>query len=167
MTQDRRCLDLINDSTTMIMSPFDIDIRSEIKTKAQCVTLILAYMQVSSLQCTLNSLKSGDVYMRHWIWSSLVQAMACLVPSHYLNLCWLATAEWNPLFSALQWCHNERDGVSNHQPHDCLLNRLFRRRSKKTSKLRVTNLCTGNSPVNSPHKGLVTRKCFHLMTSSW
>ena len=22
-------------------------------------------------------------------------------------------------------------------------------------------------PVNSPHKGLVTRKCFHLMTSSW
>ena len=34
--------------------------------------------------------------------------------------------------------HNERDDVSNHQPHDCLLNRLFRRRSKKTSKLRVT-----------------------------
>ena len=23
------------------------------------------------------------------------------------------------------------------------------------------------SPVNSPHKGPVTRKCFHLMTSSW
>ena len=22
----------------------------------------------------------------------------------------------------LQWCHNKRDGVSNHQPHDCLLN---------------------------------------------
>ena len=27
--------------------------------------------------------------------------------------------------------------VSNHLRHDCLLNRLFRRRSKKTSKLRV------------------------------
>ena len=26
-------------------------------------------------------------------------------------------------------------------------NRSFRRRSKKTSKLRVTGLCTGNSPV--------------------
>ena len=26
-------------------------------------------------------------------------------------------------------------------PHHCLLNRLFRRRSKKTSKLRVTGLC--------------------------
>ena len=39
-----------------------------------------------------------------------------------------------------------RDRVSNHKPHDCFLNRLFRRRSKKTSKLRVTGLCEGNSP---------------------
>ena len=38
-------------------------------------------------------------------------------------------------------------GVSNHQPHDCLLKRLFRRRSKKASKLRVTGLSEGNSPV--------------------
>ena len=30
--------------------------------------------------------------------------------------------------STLQWRHNERDGVSNHQPHACLLNRLFRSR---------------------------------------
>ena len=43
--------------------------------------------------------------------------------------------------------HNEHDGVSNHRRFDCLLNRLFRRRSKKTSKLRVTGLCEGNSPV--------------------
>ena len=47
---------------------------------------------------------------------------------------------------ALQWRHNGRDGVSNHRPHDCLLKRLFRRRSKKTSKLRVAGLCAGNSP---------------------
>ena len=46
----------------------------------------------------------------------------------------------------LRWRHNGRASVSNHQPHDCLLNRLFRRRSKKTSKLRVTGLCVGNSP---------------------
>ena len=46
----------------------------------------------------------------------------------------------------LQWRHNGCNSVSNHQPHDCLLNRLFRRRSKKTSKLRVTGLCAGNSP---------------------
>ena len=47
---------------------------------------------------------------------------------------------------ALRWRHNRRDSVSNHQPHDCLLNSLFRRRSKKTSKLRVIGLCAGNSP---------------------
>ena len=46
----------------------------------------------------------------------------------------------------LQWRHNEGDSVSNHQPHDCLFNRLFGRRSKKTSKLCVTGLCAGNSP---------------------
>ena len=49
--------------------------------------------------------------------------------------------------SALQWRHNEGDGVSDHQHHDCLLNRIFRRRSEKTSKLRVTGLCAGNSHV--------------------
>ena len=39
--------------------------------------------------------------------------------------------------------HNDHDGVSNHQAHGCLLNRLFRRRSKKTSKLQVTGFCAG------------------------
>ena len=47
---------------------------------------------------------------------------------------------------SLRWWHNGRDGVSIHQPHDCLLNRLFRSRSKKTSKLRITGLCAGKSP---------------------
>ena len=47
--------------------------------------------------------------------------------------------------TTLRWRHDEHDSVSNHQPHDCLLNRLFRRSSEKTSKLRVTGLCAGNS----------------------
>ena len=46
----------------------------------------------------------------------------------------------------LRWRHNGHNSVSNHQPHHCLLNCLFRRRSKKTSKLSVTGLCVGNSP---------------------
>ena len=67
-------------------------------------------------------------------------------------LCWYG--------NSLHWRHNDHGGVSNHQPHGCLLNRLFRRRSKKTSKLRVTGHCVGNSPgpVNSPHKVPVTRQ---------
>ena len=46
----------------------------------------------------------------------------------------------------LQWRHNGRESVSNQQPYDCLLNSLFKRRSQKTSKLRVTGLCAGTSP---------------------
>ena len=49
--------------------------------------------------------------------------------------------------NSLQWRHSGRNSVSNHQPHHYSLNRLFRRRSKKTPKLRITGLCAGNSPV--------------------
>ena len=49
------------------------------------------------------------------------------------------------LACSLLWRHNGRGSVSNHQLHDCLLNRLFRHRSKKTSKFRVTGLCAWNS----------------------
>ena len=69
----------------------------------------------------------------------------------------------------LQCRHNGRDGVSNHQPHHCLLNRLFRRRSKKNIK----------APRHWPFRGEFTNdrwipstkdqwrgKCFHLITSS-
>ena len=66
-----------------------------------------------------------------------------------------------------QWRHNERDGVSNHQPHDCLPNRLLGRRSKKTSKLLAAFVRGIHQwPVNSPYKGQTRGKGFHLMTSS-
>ena len=77
----------------------------------------------------------------------------------------VATLAWKEAIytylTPLQWRHDMRDGVSNHQPHDCLLMRFFRRRSKKTSKFRVTDLCAGihhRWAVNSPHKGPVTPK---------
>ena len=102
------------------------------------------------------------VYRIHW-----VNYMPCIigwkhtVPWYNIISYMFSTCLRNGMFP-LHWRHNEHDGVSNHQPHDCLLNRLSRRRSKKTSKLRVTGLCAGNSPgpVNSPHKGPVTRKMF-------
>ena len=69
---------------------------------------------------------------------------------HFWLWLWLWTnaypVQWCMHVAPLQWHHNGRDSVSNHQPHDCLLNRLFSRRSKKTSKLRVTGLCEVNSP---------------------
>ena len=71
----------------------------------------------------------------------------------------------------LQWHHNGRDGVSNHQPHHCVLNRLVRRISKKTSKLRVTGPCEGNQPVTSEFPAQRTSNAVNVsiwwMTSSW
>ena len=55
----------------------------------------------------------------------------------------------------LKWRHNERDGVSNHQPHDCLLNLLFRGKEKNNNNKKPQQnikaprhwpLC-GDSPV--------------------
>ena len=64
----------------------------------------------------------------------------------------------------LRWRHNGCDSVSNHQPHYCLLNRLFRRRKKNIKAPRhwpfFGELGTGGGPVNSPHKWPVTRKMF-------
>ena len=93
---------------------------------------------------------------------------------------------------SLQWRHNERDGVSNHRCPDCFLNRLLRRRSKLrvtglcegNPSTACSTVCSGADqrkhqspaslaftrgihrwPMDSPHKGPVTRKCFHLMAS--
>ena len=68
--------------------------------------------------------------------------------------------------SPLQWRHNELARVSNHQPHDCLLNRLFKRRSKNIKKIKEHQSSASLAfvwgihwwPVNSTHKGPVTRK---------
>ena len=60
----------------------------------------------------------------------------------------------------LQWRHNEHDGLSNR----LFARPLFRCESKKATKFRVTGLVKGihRWPVNSPHKGQVTRKMFPL-----
>ena len=71
-----------------------------------------------------------------------------LISTCCLNLVILFMRKASCNNDALQWCHNECHGISNHQPHDCLLNCLFRPRSKKTSSP-ATSLAFvwGNSPV--------------------
>ena len=68
----------------------------------------------------------------------------------------------NSLRASLQWRRNGRDAVSNHQSHDCLLNRLFGRKRKKISKLRALAFVRAIQrwPVNSPHTWPITRKVF-------
>ena len=56
----------------------------------------------------------------------------------------------NKCIPTLQWRHNGRDSVSNNQPHDCLLNGLFRRRSEKKRQSCASLACVrgwGYSPL--------------------
>ena len=65
----------------------------------------------------------------------------------------------------LQWRHNERDGISHQWRLDCLLNRLFRHRSKKASKLCITGLCEGFVP--SLNKLLDKQSSCQWFETSW
>ena len=71
----------------------------------------------------------------------------------------------NPIGLSLHWRHNDHDGVSNHQPHGCLLNRLFRRRSKKTSTSLAFVWGIHRDRWIPRTKDQLRGKCFHLMTS--
>ena len=81
-------------------------------------------------------------------------------------LCWVSLT----VYCALQWHHNERGFISNHQPHNCLLNRLFKVQIKEISKLLSHwPLCgefTGDLWIPCT-KGQKRGKCFHFMMSSW
>ena len=63
---------------------------------------------------------------------------------------------------SLQWRHYGIDSVSNHQPHDCLLKRLFGADQRKHQSSASLAFVRGihRRPVNSPHKRPVTRKMF-------
>ena len=73
------------------------------------------------------------------------------------------------MYVSLQWRHNERDGVSNHQPDNCLLNRLFNAQIKENIKAPrhwpLWGEFAGNRWI-SRTKGQERGNCFHLMTSS-
>ena len=89
---------------------------------------------------------------RHLFWHRKKQVLFASIYHDCIIGTWPAKKSrkmWVKSTNTLQWRHNERDRVSNHQPHDCLLNRLFRHRWLKSSKLRITGLCAGNSPGTS------------------
>ena len=108
--------------------------------------------------------KTGQTYEFGLISITISRAVAGYQPilsrGRRVKRCWDVDAE----MYSLQWRHNGRDGVSNHQPHDCLLSRIFRRKSKKNQSFPSLAFVRGihRWPVNSPHKWPVTRKMFPL-----
>ena len=88
--------------------------------------------------------------------------MMCSGPVHCLWTCYdhrRSWSAWQMLFCiTLRWRHNEGDGVSNHQPNDCLLKRLRKHESSASlAFVRGIHWWPGQS------RG----KCFHLMMSLW
>ena len=81
-----------------------------------------------------------------WNKENVAQIYKCLFDSQNCAYCVYSMVCVNGT-APLQWRHKEGDGVYNHHYLECLLNRLFRRGSKKTSKLRVTVPCKWNSSV--------------------
>ena len=102
-------------------------------------TVIQISLTPRHFECThdICLLMTNDIIQTNQFFANLSLSLAPLLNPHN-------NSYWS---NALQWNHNERDGVSNHGGFHCLLNCWFRCRSKKTSKLHVTGLYAGDSPV--------------------
>ena len=136
---------------------------------------IFHFVTVPNINCWCHYWMKQTNCTKPYVWTQCAPSITCSAPAFYCidGACYLLfrkktfilTTEyictknleliypkpvnlyyWSWDTSTLQWRHNERDGGSNHQPHECLLNRLFRHRSKKISTLRLTGHCEGNSP---------------------
>ena len=120
----------------------------------ECYESPIGYVTSCLLECQ-PAIRSADIYIEMLLSQVIVwqtPAIKRYMPPKYLSIMYLLPRV------PLEWRHNGRDGVSNHRPHQCLLNRLFSHRSNKTSKLRVTGLFVGNW-IPRP-KWPVTRKMF-------
>ena len=115
-------------------------------------------------------------FLEKAIWKNMPQifAMASLIWREYLspfNL-WVQCLIYGrfSLCLALQWRHNDCYGVSNHQPHDCLLNRWFsqlqiKENIKAPRHWPLGGEFTGHRWIPRTN-GQWRGKCFHTMTSS-
>ena len=123
------------------------------------VQAALSHAQLQLTYCSnpgnvLEQLASDRCFLRKYIQYICIQFDLCYILLLFLLIYFTHSiqnylTDTGTILRSLQWLHNERKGVSNHQPHYCLLNCLFRPRSKETSNLGVTRLCAGNSPLTS------------------
>ena len=108
------------------------------------VLLISAIKSVYGIRIVCNVYRIFVSYMVYW---ALDHFSGIFASSDYCFLLIMDMTCCNVPPLSLQWRHNECDGVSNHRRLHGLLKRLFRHRFRKTSKLCITSLCEGNSPV--------------------
>ena len=98
-------------------------------------------------------IKENTKALCHWpLWGeSTGDRWIPLTMDQWCKKCFhLMTSSWT-----LQWCHNGHDGISNHQPNDCLL--VYSGQTKSYASLAFVRGIHW-WPVDSPHKGPVTQK---------
>ena len=120
-------------------------------------SIMIMIMIITITTILRKSVESGPIYT---ITSSYVHILNVHCINVQLNCS--TTHELCVRFASLQWRHNGCDGVSNHQPHDCLLNRYSCGDKRKHQSSASLAFVWGihRSPVNSPHKWPVRRKMF-------
>ena len=93
------------------------------------------------------------------LFSRLMVCQILTERDHWLPPCNILHSTYRAI-SSLQWRPNGHDSVSNHQHHECLLNRLFRADQRKHQSSASLAYVRGihRGPVNSPHKWPVTWK---------
>ena len=118
----------------------------------QAVVSVMSWCDTVLYSITINTLpiywcKLVDLIMDNIQWY-------CQIP--------IRSAPQECMIHSLQWRHNGPYGISNHQPHDCLLNSLFWCRSKEHQSTAPLAFVWGIHwwPVNSLHKGPATRNMF-------
>ena len=109
----------------------------------QHIVKYLGYQFIANLTYAYNKLLDKD-RISWWLRTIIKPKLRAFVNMHDASPCQL-----------LKLCDSKRDGVWNHRHLDCLLNRLFMCRSKKSPKLRIIGLWAGNSPMTDvfPSKG--------------
>ena len=104
---------------------------------SNCITTHLPFNQmVATLLTTGCQCFPSIISYFSWVVLNMWQGINIVIPSMAAIGCIASTCHGTLLSH-----HNGRNGFSNHLPHECVLNRSFKRRWKKTSKLRVTGLC--------------------------
>ena len=96
------------------------------------------------LYFVLFKLNAGSYFFRIFT-LRITEYPLCVIKSFNISHFAVRSNRPHGYITSLQWRHNGHDGVTNHQPHHCLLNRLFGHRSKKTSKIHVPG--TGEFPA--------------------
>ena len=126
------------------MSPYSvIGPHWVVKRSSSCLVQHIRWMYIAAMHemCSINCHASNTIVWAgiYFIWR--LKGCFKVRNNNFLLTCWYAVGSLTKFYRSLQWRYNELDGASNHRHLDCLPSRLFRRRSKKKSKLRVTGLC--------------------------